>query len=153
MKIPKEFIKYCLVGMINTLAGISTAYICLNILSQSYLVSTTAAYITGIIVSFTLNKVFTFTNKSKKIALLFFKFVITMLPSYALSYYLGWLLSRLFEKFNFYIAIEKFAGLTFNISEQKVSDNIAIIISMTIYLILGYAINKYIIFTHKKSKP
>ena len=53
--ISKEFIKYCLVGIVNTTVGCLTAFIALNILHFNYYVSTTLSYITGVSCSFILN--------------------------------------------------------------------------------------------------
>ncbi len=150
MRVSGEFIRYCLVGVINTLAGISTAYISLNVFSQSYLASSAYAYIVGISVSFCLNKIFTFKYcEDTNCWILFFKFLITMLPSYAFSYFLGWAVSKglvfipILSK-----AVIKLSR-TFSVSEIKVLDNIAIIISMGIYLILGFLVNKYFVFKKK----
>lgn len=152
MKVSKEFIKYCLVGIINTLAGLTTAYVLLNLFSCSYLTSTAAAYIVGIIISFILNKIFTFKDTSTNHLILFLKFSLTMLPSYVISYFLGWQISKTI--FNITI----FNDLAYKITEiipityDKISDNFAILISMMTYLLLGFSINKFLIF-NKKNKP
>lgn len=153
MIISKEFIKYCLVGLLNTLAGISTAYICLNILSLSYLISTAMAYVVGIIVSFSLNKKFTFKDESDKHLILFAKFVLTMLPSYVLSYAAGWQVSKYFFSLPKYkdFCLKLFTGGC--ITHDKMVDNFAVLISMFIYLILGFVVNKFLVFNGKnKSK-
>ena len=152
MKVSSEFLRYCLVGMVNTLAGISTAYILLNLLSQSYLISTTGAYIVGVIVSFSLNKIFTFKYcEDTHCFVLFFKFVLSMLPSYVVAYTLGWLVSKsvvwLPFMHNLVLDITSF----FSIQETKVLDNFAVLVSMFIYLLLGFFVNKYFVF--KKNKP
>ena len=150
MKVSGEFIRYCLVGGINTLAGISTAYIVLNHLSQTYFVATACAYIVGICVSFTLNKVFTFKYCERvNCWILFLKFVLTMLPSYIVSYYLGWACSKVFITIPvLYSSALKIARIL-AVSEDKLSDNIAILVSMGIYLLLGFVVNKYFVFKKK----
>lgn len=149
MQIPKYFIRYCLVGIVNTITGIFTAYICLNLLRCSYLVSASAAYVTGIIVSFILNKIFTFHDENKNYILQFFKFVISMLPSYAVSYFSGWKISKIFFTLPHTIDYAQNAADYLNMTVNKFTDNIAILISMVIYLILGFSINKFLIFTKK----
>lgn len=153
MRTSKEFIKYCLVGMLNTLAGISTAYICLNLISLSYFISTAMAYVVGIIVSFYLNKKFTFKDESENHIYLFIKFVLTMLPSYIFSYTAGWEVSK------YIFSLPKYKDFCLKLFTQdciphdKVIGNFAILISMLIYLILGFAVNKFIVFNGKnKSK-
>lgn len=150
MKISGEFIKYCLVGVVNTLVGISTAYILLNPLRQSYLISTIGAYITGIIVSYILNKTFTFKFKGGNDFVLFAKFAGSMLPCYVISYYLiSPFLTRMVLEINFvYQTANRFFSL-FGVTPDKITDNTTIIMSMGIYLILGFTLNKYFIF-HKK---
>lgn len=152
MRVSKEFIRYCLVGMINTFAGLSTAYVFLNVLSSSYLVATAMAYVVGIIVSFSLNKIFTFKDESKNYLVQFLTFVFTMLPSYVFSYFSGWLVAKFIFKLHFALVLEcKISALT-GIMPAKVSDNIAILISMVIYLLLGFAVNKYLVFKNQKGK-
>lgn len=152
MKVSKEFLKYCLVGIINTFVGISTAYICLNIFLLTYIESIIMAYITGISVSFVLNKLFTFKDKNENYLKQFFKFVIIMLPSYAISYTLGWFLARHihFAKLTpIYIKLFDYFG----VPEYKLVDNSAVLISMILYLILGFSLNKFLVFERKKLSP
>ena len=150
MRISSEFLRYCIVGILNTIAGISTAYVILNVFSQPYIVATIGAYIVGVSVSFLLNKVFTFKNCDEtNCVLLFAKFVVTMLPSYAVSYFSGWLFSKSITLIPYcHNAILKFSNL-FGIEEHRVLDNFAILVSMIIYLLLGFFVNKYFVFKKK----
>ncbi len=150
MKISGEFIKYCLVGVVNTLVGISTAYILLNPLSQSYTISTIGAYITGIIVSYILNKTFTFKFQGGNDFVLFTKFALSMMPCYVISYYLiSPFLTKLVLKVDFIYAMANWFFSMFGVTPDKITDNATIVMSMGIYLILGFSLNKYFIF-HKK---
>lgn len=151
MKISGEFIKYCLVGVVNTLVGISTAYILLNPLRQSYTISTIGAYITGIIVSYILNKTFTFKFKGGNDFVLFAKFAFSMLPCYVISYYLiSPFLTKLALKVDFIYSIANWFFTLFGVSQDKIFDNSAIVMSMGVYLILGFSLNKYFIFRKNK---
>ena len=147
IKISKEFIIYCIVGMINTLVGTGTAIICLNLFLLQYSVATTMSYITGIIVSFFLNKKYTFKNKDKSLKQ-FIKFFLSMLPTYVASYWLGYQIAHFSAKYLNNI-VNDFAQ-RLNISQIQIIDNIAIILSMAIYLIVGFAINKFFVFKNKK---
>ena len=151
MKITGEFIKYCLVGVVNTLVGISTAYILLNPFHQSYTISTIGAYITGICVSYILNKKFTFKIGHGNNIVLFLKFALSMLPCYAISYYLisPLLTNQLYKIDLVYSLSNRFFSL-FSVDSGKVLDNLTVIISMGIYLILGFSLNKYFIFRKKQ---
>lgn len=147
IKISKEFIIYCVVGMINTLVGTGTAIICLNLFLLPYSISTTMSYITGIIVSFFLNKKYTFKNKDKSLKQ-FIKFFLSMLPTYVASYWLGYQIAHFSAKCLKEI-INNFSQIL-NISQIQMVDNIAILLSMTIYLIVGFSINKFFVFKNKK---
>ena len=57
------FWKFILVGVINTLVGTAVMFGCYNLLHLSYWVSSAANYIVGSVVSYFLNKNFTFQNK------------------------------------------------------------------------------------------
>lgn len=149
MKVSEEFIKYCFVGVINTLVGLTTAYTFLNLFSCSYLISTAAAYVVGIIISFILNKIFTFKDKSSEHLMLFTKFALTMLPSYAISYFLGWLTSKAFFSISILNALANKITEIIPMTHDKITDNFAILISMTIYLLLGFLVNKFFIFNKK----
>lgn len=152
MKLRKEFITYCIVGIVNTAVGLSTAYLFLNVFMSSYLVSVTAAYVAGIIVSFLLNKKYTFNNHSNNYLKLFSRFVFAMLPSYVLSYYFGYHIVQMIDKMNvvdhILIDISKYTAMEM----PRLVDNVAVLISMTIYLILGFSVNKFVIFK-QKNKP
>ena len=57
-------IKFILVGIVNTAVGMGTMFICYNFFHLSYWVSSASNYVVGSIVSYFLNKYFTFQNKS-----------------------------------------------------------------------------------------
>lgn len=153
MKISGEFIKYCLVGIVNTIIGISTAYILLNPLHQSYTVSTVGAYITGIIVSYIMNKTFTFKFKEGNDFVLFAKFALSMLPCYAISYYLiSPFLTKLVLRIEIFNNLANWFFSFFGVAQDKVLDNSTIIMSMGVYLILGFSLNKYFIFRKKNQQ-
>lgn len=61
--IDKTIVKFLVVGIINTLIGSGTMFLLYNLASCSYWVSSASNYIVGSIVSFFLNKYFTFQNK------------------------------------------------------------------------------------------
>lgn len=147
----KEFITYCLVGLINTLVGTSTAFICLNVFLLSYSVATSFSFLIGNVVAFFLNKKFTFKNKDKSFSQ-FLKFFFTLLPAYVVSYWAGFQISGLCFKYlaEIFNPIAEFISHYSSIPFDKIDDNFAIIISMAIYLIVGFSINKFIVFKNEK---
>lgn len=61
----KTFWKFILVGIINTLFGTAVMFICYNVFHLSYWVSSASNYIFGSILSYFLNKRFTFQNNDR----------------------------------------------------------------------------------------
>lgn len=146
--ISREFITYCLVGLVNTFVGIGTAFICLNIILLSYAISTGMSYVVGIVVSFHLNKKFTFKNTDKA-SMQFVKFFTTMLPAYIVSYWLGYNVGHFSARFLPNVIFDFFANLL-NVKRSVVIDDYAVLISMAIYLVVGFSINKFIVFKSKE---
>lgn len=144
MIISKEFIKYCLVGLVNTFVGIGSALICLNLFMLSYATATACSYILGILTSFYLNKKFTFKSNGKPLTE-FVKFAGTMFPAYVLSYWAGYSVCRFLMDKNMF----DFAAEIVGRPASLVSDNIALLLSMAIYLILGFSVNKFFVFMKK----
>ena len=70
-------VKFLLVGVINTLVGTGTMFGLYNCLGCSYWVSSAGNYIVGSIVSYFLNKYFTFKNHQKS-AKTVLKFVVNI---------------------------------------------------------------------------
>ena len=63
--IDKTTIKFLIVGVINTLVGTLVMFLSYNLLGLGYWISSAANYIVGSIVSYFLNKYFTFQSKEK----------------------------------------------------------------------------------------
>ena len=79
------FWKFIMVGVINTLVGTGVMFAAYNLLHLSYWVSSASNYVVGSIVSYFLNKYFTFQNKErswKQVA----KFIINIAVCYVLAY-------------------------------------------------------------------
>ncbi len=62
-----QAIRFLIVGVINTLVGNGIMFLLLNLTKTSYWLCVAANYAAGGIVSFFLNKYFTFKNKDKSI--------------------------------------------------------------------------------------
>ena len=65
--IDKTTIKFILVGIVNTLVGTGVMFLMYNLLHASYWISSASNYIIGSIVSYVLNKYFTFIHSQFKI--------------------------------------------------------------------------------------
>jgi len=63
----KTFWKFVLVGVVNTLFGTAVMFVSYNLLHCGYWLSSALNYILGSILSYFLNKYFTFQNKEKSV--------------------------------------------------------------------------------------
>ena len=63
----KTMIKFVIVGVINTLVGNGTMFLLYNLCGVGYNISTAANYVVGSIVSYFLNKYYTFNKKEKSV--------------------------------------------------------------------------------------
>lgn len=85
VKVEKSVIRFLLVGIFNTLVGCGTMFLLYNLAGCSYWASSAANYIVGGVVSFFLNKYFTFQNKErswKQVG----KFIVNVAVCYIIAY-------------------------------------------------------------------
>ena len=83
--IDKKLAKFLLVGVINTLVGTAIMFGLYNLAHCSYWVSSAANYILTSILSFFLNKYFTFESKEKSAAEVL-RFAVNIAVCYLLAY-------------------------------------------------------------------
>ena len=81
----RTFWKFSLVGIINTIVGTSVMFLCYNAFHLNYWVSSAMNYIIGSIVSYFLNKYFTFQNKQRSWKIVI-KFIINISVCYLIAY-------------------------------------------------------------------
>lgn len=74
-----------MVGVINTIVGTGVMFLCYNVLRCSYWLSSAMNYIVGSIVSYFLNKYFTFQNKQRS-WLIIVKFIFNITICYLIAY-------------------------------------------------------------------
>lgn len=125
--------KFLLVGLFNTLIGCGTMFLLYNVGGCSYWLSSTANYVVGSIVSFFLNKYFTFQNYEKSVKQIF-KFVVNVVVCYLLAYGAAkpmvlWLLSG---------------------QPVKLQENVAMFVGMGLYTILNYFGQRFFAFDQTK---
>lgn len=78
-------LKFLLVGVFNTLVGCGTMFLLYNLAGCSYWFSSSANYVVGSVVSFFLNKYFTFQNRERSWKQVW-KFVINVAVCYLIAY-------------------------------------------------------------------
>ena len=125
----KTMIKFVLVGLFNTLVGCGTMFLLYNLANCSYWLSSAANYVVGSIVSFFLNKYFTFQNRErswKQVG----KFIVNVAVCYLIAYgaakpVVMWLLSN---------------------QPVKVQENVAMFVGMGLYTVLNYFGQRFFAF-------
>ena len=76
-KIDSTFIRFAMVGVANTIFGTAIMFLFYNVFHLSYWVSSASNYIFGSILSYFLNKNFSFQNKERSWQVVF-RFVINI---------------------------------------------------------------------------
>ena len=78
-------LKFLVVGVVNTLVGTGLMFVLYNIFSVNYWISSASNYIVGSIVSYFLNKYFTFQNKERS-AKQIIRFIVNITLCYLIAY-------------------------------------------------------------------
>jgi putative flippase GtrA len=130
-----SFFRFLLVGVINTVVGLSSMYFFLHALHCSYWISTFLGNAIGCCVSFFLNRSFTFKSDNS-IGKSIFRFTAVILVCYFFSYYVG-------EK----LALLIFAHLQF--IPNKYAQDAAVLFGTGIYTICNYFGQKYFVFKNE----
>lgn len=122
-------IKFIIVGIINTLFGTAIMFGLYNLAGCSYWVSSAANYFFGSILSFVLNKRFTFQNQDsiRKTAP---KFVVNILICYLLAYGIAKPL-----------ALWMFHGFS-----QQVAENAAMLLGLVLFTGVNYVGQRFFAF-------
>lgn len=125
----KTVIKFLAVGVVNTLVGCGTMFLLYNLAHCSYWASSAANYVVGGIVSFFLNKYFTFQNKRWEWSQVW-KFAANVTVCYLLGYGLAKSL-----------VLHLLAGQAVNVQE-----NVAMLVGMCLYTGLNYLGQRFFAF-------
>lgn len=133
--VDKTTIKFVLVGIVNTLVGTGVMFFSYNLLGFSYWVSSAANYVIGSIVSYVLNKYFTFQNKEKSIKIVI-RFVVNIACCYMIAYGAAKPLVRWILK-------------DFSV---KIQDNGAMLVGMCLFVVLNYFGQRYFAFRKTEEK-
>lgn len=131
--IDKTTIKFLLVGVINTIVGTSIMFLLYNVGHMNYWVSSAANYIVGSIVSYFLNKYFTFQNKEKSVQQIV-RFVVNISVCYLLAYGIARPLIR----------------AIFSFAEKDVQDNVAMLAGMCLFVGFNYLGQRFLVFKEEK---
>ena len=123
------FWKFIIVGIINTIVGTGVMFVFYNVFHFSYWVSSASNYIVGSIVSYFLNKYFTFkskTNTGKTMV----RFVVNISVCYLLAYGCA----------------KPLAKWIFSGASVTIQENLAMLAGMCFFVALNYIGQRFFVF-------
>lgn len=122
-------IKFLIVGVFNTLVGCGTMFLLYNLANCSYWFSSAANYVVGSIVSFFLNKYFTFKNHERS-----WKQVLKFIINVAVCYFIAYGAAKP-------VVLYLLAG-----QSVKLQENVAMFVGMGLYTVLNYFGQRFFAF-------
>ncbi len=125
----RTFLKFVLVGVVNTIFGYAIMFAFYNLLGLSYWVSSACNYIFGSILSYFLNKHFTFQDKSRG-----FQTVLRFAVNIACCYLLA------------YGAARPAVRWILRDCSQKLIDNAAMLVGSVVFVALNYLSQRFLTF-------
>ena len=130
----KTFLKFVFVGCVNTLFGSAVMFGFYNLLHLGYWISSAANYILGSILSYFLNKYFTFKNTERGFKPIL-RFTVNIIFCYAIAYGIA-------KPLTAYL----FSGLNTSLNE-----NLAMLVGMGLFVFLNYFGQRFFAFKNSKS--
>ena len=122
-------IKFVIVGVVNTLVGTGLMFVLYNVFSVNYWISSASNYVVGSIVSYFLNKYFTFQNRERSLRQIIL-FVLNITVCYLLAYGCA----------------KPAVSFAFEGAGEKVQENIAMFVGMAGFVILNYLGQRLVVF-------
>ena len=128
-------IKFIAVGIINTIVGMGTMFLLYNVFSASYWISNIANVVVGSIVSYFLNKYFTFKSYRKSV-----KEVIVFALNIAVCHFLAYGLAQ------------PIVDAILASVNDTLRTNITFVVGAGMFVVLNYLGQRFIVFKHKEEK-
>ena len=122
-------IKFILVGIVNTIVGTGVMFFLYNFCSVNYWIASASNYIVGSIVSYFLNKYFTFKNTERSTRQIV-KFIINI----PVCYFIAYGVARP-------VVVTLLPG-----AREKAGGNIAMLVGMSLFVILNYFGQRFYVF-------
>lgn len=129
------FIRFLVVGVINTIIGTSVMFIAYNAFGFSYWISSLLNYCIGSIVSYLLNKYYTFRQKEKSL-----REVVHFVLNIAICYFIA-----------YYLAAELVQYILASYS-QVVIDNGSMAVGMVLFVLFNYLGQRLFVFRKKQDE-
>lgn len=125
------FWKFVLVGIANTILGTGIMFVFYNVFHFSYWISSASNYFFGSILSYVLNRMFTFRNHEN---------TGKTLPRFVINISICYLLA--------YGAAKPLAFLMLSNLSTAVQENIAMLVGMCLFVGLNYIGQRFFVFRH-----
>lgn len=132
------FLRFLLVGIANTIIGLSCMFLLYHLFGLSYWMATFLGNTIGACVSYALNRSFTFKSKAA-VSQSMVRFAVVILFCYFVSFYIG--------KQAVLLVLEHT-----DILSAAISTDLAILVSTGFYTLLNYTLQKWIVFPERRAK-
>lgn len=132
-----HFLRFMIVGVVNTCIGFSIMFICLSLFHLGYWVSSATGNSIGAVISYFLNRRYIF-NSNVRVGIGFIRFSIVILICYFFSYKIG-------------IDLVGFTLNKYQISGQYV-EGIALLFGSGLYTVSNYIGQRYFVFQKRVIK-
>ena len=135
-----KFWKFILVGVLNTLVGTGLQFLLFNLLGWNEWVSSVTGYFLGSVLSYFLNKYFTFKNQEKGIKPIL-KFALNIAVCYTIAYVIAIPLIS-------YICAANSLTM-FGWSVEKFSGNLSMVVGSCLFVACNYIGQRFFAFKEK----
>lgn len=132
---PGEVLRFLLVGIVNTVIGGGTMFLLYNLAHCSYLLSSALNYVVGGIVSFFLNRAYTFRPQTRSAGQCV-RFAVTIVLCYCFAYGAAKPL-----------AVRLLSGCSI-----RVQENVALLIGMGVYTVTNFLGQRFFVFRKHKTE-
>ncbi|MCD8172756.1 MAG: GtrA family protein [Alistipes sp.] len=120
----RQFMRFVLVGLLNTAIGLGVTYILMGAFSVDYRLANAAGYGVGVLNSFFWNKLWVFGSRNSGAAREFIIFIIIFVICYGLQYWL----------------------LTLSVGRLGMNRYLAQLLAMGFYTVLSFVLNRTVTF-------
>lgn len=127
--IDKTFYKFVLVGIVNTIFGTAIMFAFYNVFHLSYWMSSVANYLFGSILSYFLNKYFTFQYKKRS-----WNVVLKFIANISICYMFA------------YGCAKPLAMWILSYASKPIQENVAMLIGMVLFVIMNYIGQRFFAF-------
>lgn len=129
----RTFWKFILVGVANTIVGTGVMFLAYNVLHLSYWISSASNYVVGSILSYFLNKFFTFKSNEQAGRTLP-RFILNITVCYLLAYGLA----------------KPLVGICLSGMAVNIQENLAMLVGMCLFVALNYVGQRFFVFQGEK---